>query len=84
VPEEVAVVGCDDLPAAAYDAVPLTTLAQPAEEVGARLAELLIDGLKDPRGIAETRMALPMRLVVRQSCGAAPEGRGSDPTAASS
>jgi LacI family transcriptional regulator len=84
VPEDVAVVGCDDLPAAAYDAVPLTTLAQPAEEVGARLAELLIEGLKDPRRITDARTALPMRLVVRQSCGAAREGLGSDPIAASS
>ena len=72
VPEEIAVIGCDDLPAAAYDAVPLTTLAQPAEEAGARLAELLLEGLKDSAGIADTRLALPMRLVVRRSCGGAP------------
>jgi DNA-binding LacI/PurR family transcriptional regulator len=82
VPEDVAVVGCDDLPAAAYDIVPLTTLAQPAEEGGTRLAELLIDGLKDPRRIMDVRTALPMRLVVRQSCGAAMRGERNPPAAA--
>lgn len=76
VPEDVAVIGCDDLPAAAYDIVPLTTLAQPAEEGGARLAALLIEALKESRRIADTRVALPMRLVIRQSCGAALRAAG--------
>jgi len=70
VPEDVAVIGCDDLPVAAYASVPLTTLAQPAEAVGARLAQMLIDGLNDPARIVGCQVSLPLRLVIRESCGA--------------
>ena len=71
VPDDAAIVGYDDLPASAYARVPLTTLAQPAMEVGARLAELFLEGLQDPRQIAGRGIELPPRLIVRQSCGAA-------------
>jgi DNA-binding LacI/PurR family transcriptional regulator len=70
VPEQVAVIGFDDHPAAAYARPPLTTLAQPAAEAGARLAQLLLDGLKDPQQIAGCAIKLPARLVIRESCGA--------------
>ena len=74
-PEDVAVIGCDDLPAAAYDDVPLTTLAHPAEAVGARLAQLFVEGMKEPARIAGCQVALPLRLVVRESCGARCSGK---------
>jgi DNA-binding LacI/PurR family transcriptional regulator len=66
----VAVVGWDDVPAAAYADVPLTTLAHPAEEQGVRLAELFLEGLEDPRRIAGSERRLPLPLFVRSSCGA--------------
>lgn len=69
-PGDIALIGCDDTPAAAYADVPLTTLAQPAEEVGSALAQLLLDGLDDPERIAGRAIRLPMSLVVRASCGA--------------
>jgi DNA-binding LacI/PurR family transcriptional regulator len=71
VPEDVAVVGYDDLPVAAYAEPPLTTVAQPAEEVGTQLAQLFLDGVNDRQQIAGRHRALPPRLVIRQSCGAA-------------
>jgi DNA-binding LacI/PurR family transcriptional regulator len=70
VPEDVAVIGFDDLPVAAYAEVPLTTLAQPAEEMGVQLAQLFVEGLKDAQQIAGRQIVLPLRLVVRESCGA--------------
>jgi DNA-binding LacI/PurR family transcriptional regulator len=70
VPEDVALVGFDDLPTSAYARVPLTTLAQPAHEVGVRLAELFLEGLEDPEQIAGRGIELPPRLIIRQSCGA--------------
>jgi DNA-binding LacI/PurR family transcriptional regulator len=70
VPDDVALVGCDDIPAATYADIPLTTLAHPAEEVGSRLAQWLLEGIADPEQIAGRRVALPLRLVIRDSCGA--------------
>jgi LacI family transcriptional regulator, repressor for deo operon, udp, cdd, tsx, nupC, and nupG len=77
VPDDVAVVGCDDDPAAAYADVPLTTLAQPAEAVGERLAQLFLDALADPERVAGAAITLPMQLVVRGSCGAGLKETGS-------
>ena len=70
VPEDIAVIGFDDLPVAAYVEPPLTTLAQPAEEQGSRLAKLFLKRMKAPHQITDYQVALPTRLVVRESCGA--------------
>jgi LacI family transcriptional regulator, repressor for deo operon, udp, cdd, tsx, nupC, and nupG len=69
VPRDVALVGCDDDAAAAYADVPLTTLAQPAEEVGVTLARLFTDALEDPERVAGRAVMLPMKLIIRESCG---------------
>jgi DNA-binding LacI/PurR family transcriptional regulator len=82
VPEDVAVIGCDDSAAAAYADVPLTTLAQPAEEVGTTLAELFIDAVADPERAAGRNVLLPMHLVVRASCGARLPVKSTDPSGA--
>ena len=68
VPEDVALVGFDDIPTARFTSPALTTVAQDTSRAGTLLVETLvrlIDGAP-----AESRM-LPTRLVVRQSCGAA-------------
>jgi DNA-binding LacI/PurR family transcriptional regulator len=70
VPDEVAVVGIDDLSVADLTAVPLTTVHQPFEEIGAEAARLLMDRIEGRlQGPPEVRL-LPTRLVVRASCGA--------------
>jgi LacI family transcriptional regulator len=76
VPEEMAIIGFDDLPTAAYARVPLTSVAQPAREVGSQLAQLLMGGLKDPKRIEGCQIVLPARLVVRKSCGASLREKG--------
>ena len=43
VPEDVAIVGFDDIPLAAFMPVPLTTVAQPKFEIGSQAAQLLLD-----------------------------------------
>lgn len=71
VPEEVALVGFDDLPEGAFARVPLTTLAQPLEEQARRAVALLFDRIEQPGRRDElTSVALPPRLLVRESCGA--------------
>ncbi len=67
-PEDVAVAGFDDLPAAAMANPPLTTVAQDVAHGGAALVNALLDRIEN-RAIGDR--LLPARLVVRQSCGAA-------------
>jgi DNA-binding LacI/PurR family transcriptional regulator len=66
VPDDVSVVGFDDFRLAAYTTPPLTTIHQPAAEIGARATEMLID-LTQGRRIRKLRHLLPPQLVVRGS-----------------
>ncbi len=68
VPEDVAVVGMDDLPAQMVMFPFLTVAAQPAVEIGRRAVELFLDGLVDPDSPA-LEVVLPTELVVRRSSG---------------
>ncbi len=65
VPDEVAVVGFDDLPSAARTTPPLTTVRQPTVEKGRRAGRLLIARLRGED--APASVVLPTRLVVRES-----------------
>jgi LacI family transcriptional regulator len=67
VPENVSVVGYDDLPVAGYVEPPLTTVHQPMREVGAFAAGLLLDQLAGGAVPAAGPHLLPAVLVVRQS-----------------
>jgi LacI family transcriptional regulator len=69
VPEDVAVVGFDDISLAAYVTPPLTTVRQPAFDLGYRAARAVLGALQEP--VAPQRVVLPTQLVVRQSCGSA-------------
>ncbi len=72
IPDEVAILGYDDMPwALAFDP-PLTVVKQPGYEVGQRAAELLIQRLEEP-GRSVTVVLLQPELVVRGSCGGAAE-----------
>jgi DNA-binding LacI/PurR family transcriptional regulator len=64
VPEDVAVVGYDDMPLAAYCDPPLTTVHQPVAEAGVELVEALLAQLRGERAGART---LPVYLHQRKS-----------------
>lgn len=70
VPQDIAMVGFDDLPHSGTFNPPLTTIRQPIKRAGMIAFEALLDivehGLEPPR-----RIILPTELVIRQSCGAA-------------
>ncbi len=66
IPEDVAVVGYDDVPLAAYAAPPLTTVRSPAVEHGRLAAEMLI---KLVRGETVAEPRLKLELIIRASCG---------------
>ncbi|WP_353828467.1 LacI family DNA-binding transcriptional regulator [Agromyces sp. SYSU T0242] len=65
VPEDVAVVGYDDSPAATSSAIPLTTVHQPSEEMGYKMADLLLRLLAGED--VPHRNIMPTRLVRRIS-----------------
>jgi LacI family transcriptional regulator len=68
VPEDVALVGMDDLPEVMVTFPFLTVATQPAVEMGRRAVGLLLDRLADPDGPVED-VVLPTELVVRRSSG---------------
>lgn len=71
IPEDISVVGFDDIPAAAQWHPALTTVRQPVEELGGATVQTLlalISGLHAPT----PQLILPTELVVRGSTGPAP------------
>jgi LacI family transcriptional regulator len=66
VPEDVAIVGFDDVPLATYTEPTLTTVHQPLREMGERAARMLM-ALFDGTSPSGTPEILPTALVVRGS-----------------
>jgi LacI family transcriptional regulator len=75
VPEDVAVVGFDDIPLARYLTPPLTTVHVDMLRFGERAVELLRERTAGRRTVARHDV-LSTRLVIRGSCGAHGEGEG--------
>ena len=70
VPDDLAVVGCDDIPTAAHTIPPLSTVHLPFEQTGATAVEMLLDQPAERSG-SIGRVLLPAPLVCRRSCGCA-------------
>ena len=70
VPDDVAVVSCDDMPFAEYLAPPLSTVRIPFAETGTRAVELLLERIGGAPPPTEP-VLLPVELVTRKSCGTA-------------
>jgi LacI family transcriptional regulator len=68
IPEQIAMVSFDDIPAAARTNPPLTTMRQPIQRTGAMAAELLIDMIENA-STEPRRVVLTTELVVRSTCG---------------
>ncbi|MFF7177053.1 substrate-binding domain-containing protein [Streptomyces sp. NPDC008121] len=66
VPEDVAVVGFDDIPMARHTEPPLTTVRQPMRRMGETAAGMLLAGLAGGT-IPDEPVVLPTELVVRRS-----------------
>jgi len=67
VPEDVSVIGFDDIPQAGYVRPALTTVRQPLEQMGRVATQMLLDLLQDPEAKPQ-RIELPTELVIRDSC----------------
>jgi len=70
VPDDVSVVGFDDIPAASFVHPPLTTVRHPFGDIAKAGVQLLLD-LISGRTTAPARVELPSELVVRSSTGPA-------------
>jgi LacI family transcriptional regulator len=70
IPDDVAVVGFDDLPASAMTHPPLTTVRQPLYEMGRMAASMVMAAARGES--IEKRIELPTSLVIRDSTGISP------------
>ena len=68
-PEDVAVVGFDDVATSSMISPALTTIRQDAPELGIAAGRSLIEMIENPQAVAPVRV-LPVELVVRESSGA--------------
>ncbi len=66
VPEDISVVGFDDLQAAAYHNPSLTTIRQPLRQMGAEAARILLERIRGKEAFPEALSILP-ELVIRES-----------------
>ena len=78
IPQDVAVVGYDDVRFSRFTLPPLTTARAPEVELGRRGAEMLFDLIND-RKPPEMQRTLHSELIVRDSCGARGGFNGSRP-----
>ncbi len=73
IPQDVAVIGFDDLPEAVFQAPPLTSVHSLTYERGYKSVELLLDIIAG-RSERDEIVNIPTRLLIRQSCGCQTEG----------
>ncbi len=71
VPNDLSIIGYDDIEMAAYTVPPLTTIRQPAQAIGETAADSLIDSIEG-RGHGNKLFALTPELIERQSVGYGP------------
>lgn len=67
VPEDISVIGFDDLPMSELFYPRLTTIWTPKKQIGAAAARLLVDRLENPN-MPGQEVVLPVELKVRDSC----------------
>ncbi len=71
VPQDISIVGFDDIPQASLIRPSLTTINQPLEKMGRVATQILLSMLEGAES-KETRIELPTHLVIRESCAKSP------------
>jgi LacI family transcriptional regulator len=69
IPEDISVIGVDDVPAASLRQVALTTVRQPAAEMGRRAVQLLLERIQGDPEAEPIDIVLRPRLIVRRTSG---------------
>jgi len=67
VPDDISMIGFDDIPYAVTTWPPLTTIAQPVEKIGTRAVSLLLERVAEPAAHSRREVLMPV-LVERESC----------------
>jgi LacI family transcriptional regulator len=67
VPEDISVVGIDDIPQAAHAHPPLTTVALPKRQMAQEATEMLLRGIAENRAVVPTLSLLNPEVLVRAS-----------------
>jgi len=74
IPDDISIIGFDDIPQASLVYPKLTTVRQPLEQMGKVAVKLLLERIED-RSLPPQRVVLATQLVIRDSC-AAPDLKG--------
>jgi DNA-binding LacI/PurR family transcriptional regulator len=69
VPDDIAVVGCDDRDIASFSKPTITTICPPSFEMGQLAAKLMVDRLESQTEIQDP-IRVKGKLIIRESCGA--------------
>ena len=67
VPEDISIIGNDDIYYAQIYPVPLTTIRAPQKEIGKKAAEILIRNIESPVQIPTERVVLDTEFIIRES-----------------
>ena len=67
IPDEISIIGFDDIPWAKYSDPPLTTIRLPAQELASEACLMLLDLMQGSK-LDQKHMVLDTELIVRKSC----------------
>jgi LacI family transcriptional regulator len=71
IPDDISIIGFDDIPQASFVYPKLTTVRQPLEQMGQIAVKMLLEQIED-QSRPPQRVALATQLVIRDSCGPYP------------
>jgi LacI family transcriptional regulator len=66
IPQDVSIIGFDEIELASFTTPPLTSVSQPKQEIGGLAVSLVLERMQDP-SLPSRRSVLPTRLVIRES-----------------
>jgi LacI family transcriptional regulator len=75
IPDDISILGFDNIPQSAMVFPPLTTVQQPLEQMGRVATQMLLGILKDPEK-EHGRIELPTELILRESTSAPKDRAG--------
>ena len=67
IPDDISIIGFDDVPKAAYSFPPLTTVKQPLQAMGEKAAELVIQQIR-ASSFEKEDLFLDTQLIIRDTC----------------
>lgn len=67
IPDDISIVGFDDIETASIIKPKLTTVAQPSYDIGKAAAEILLKRIKENKKSVTQTVLLPTKLIIRES-----------------